>query len=149
MSYLYSPSTGGFYRHDHCNPPQDAVRITAARHAELMAGQAKGNAIIPSPRTGRPILRMPKRDATTRRAALVRAIKRDAARRIDMISPAWRQLNDMRDGSEAGDARFARIDAVRAASGEIERLAAQALPSALEAFPVRDHPLWPSFEEPA
>lgn len=57
------------------------------------------------------------------RQELVRAIKSAAARRIEAISPAWRQLNDMREPSESGAARFAAIDAVRAWSDDLERQA--------------------------
>lgn len=60
------------------------------------------------------------------RRELVRAIKSAAARRIDAISPAWRQLNDMREPTETGAARFAALDAVRAWSNELEQKALSA-----------------------
>lgn len=147
MGLHYSPSTGGFYHQDlHACLPVDAVPVTAKRHAELMAAQAEGATIVAAPDTGRPIIQRPARDAATHRAALRKAIKREAARRIEAISPIWRQLNDHRAPSEAADTRFAQIDAVRAASDAIEALVKIAAAAALDSFPVRDNPLWPEFE---
>jgi hypothetical protein len=79
---------------------------------------------------------------------MLAAIKREAERRIEAISPPWRQLNDLREPSDAGAARFAAIDAVRAASDAIEAVLAKAPAAALDGFPVADNPLWPR-EEPA
>lgn len=54
---FYSPSTGGFYILDiHGNGiPRDAIEITAARHDELISGQAAGQIIAAGP-DGAPIL---------------------------------------------------------------------------------------------
>lgn len=58
--------------------------------------------------------------------ALLVAIKAEAARRIEAISPGWQQTNDLRLPSTAGAARFAAIDAVRAWSNQLEATAAAA-----------------------
>ena len=46
-------------------------------------------------------------------AEAVAAIKIEAARQIEAVAPLWQQLNDMRQPTSEGDARFAAIDAVR------------------------------------
>lgn len=137
MPMFFSAATGGFYRPD-AKLPADAVEISDAAHARLLAGQAAGRAIVPG-KGGKPVLA----DRVPMRAQLVAAIRREAARRIEAIAPAWRQLNDLRDPTPAAAARFAAIDAVRAASNLIEQdMAATEVPG-LPAFPVVDHPLWP------
>ena len=115
MTHFYSPSTGGFYtRETHgARMPADVVAISARRHAELMKAQNAG-ARIEAGANGKPQARYP--DATDRRADLTSAIRREARRRIRAVSPEWRQLNDMREPSAAGAARFAAIDEIRRAS---------------------------------
>lgn len=51
MSYLYSPSTRGFYLPEmHGDAiPADAVAVSAEAHAALLAGQAAGQRIVPGP----------------------------------------------------------------------------------------------------
>ena len=66
-------------------------------------------------------------------AQVISAIKAEAARRIEAISPLWRQQNDLRAPSDAGAARFAAIDAVRGWSNRMEQLLARAdQPGAVE-----------------
>lgn len=138
MPMFFSAATGGFYRPD-VNRPADAVEISDAAHARLLAGQAAGRAIVPG-KGGKPVLA----DRIPLRAQLVTAIRREAARRIEAIAPAWRQLNDLRDPSPAAAARFAAIDAVRAASTLIEQDLSETATTGLLAFPVADHPAWPA-----
>lgn len=46
----YSPGNRGFYVEGiHDGVPEDAVEITATRHAELLSAQAAGMEIIPGP----------------------------------------------------------------------------------------------------
>lgn len=56
MAFHYSPSTGGFYHSDihGSDMPSDAVAISAARHAQLMAAQAQGQTIAPNA-AGKPV----------------------------------------------------------------------------------------------
>jgi hypothetical protein len=56
----YSPSTKGFYTTEIHGPniPEDAVEITAERHAELLAGQSEGKQIVPD-ENGNPVLIAP------------------------------------------------------------------------------------------
>ena len=140
MKISYSPTTGGFYPAGDADCPADACTITAARHAALLAAQAEGGEIVPD-KNGKPIIKT----VTVRqtRAAIGNRIKANARVRIHAISPPWRQLNDLREPSPAGAARFAAIDALRAASDLIERDLAATATSALPDFPVSDHPLWP------
>lgn len=147
MPIFYSSSCRGFFDPDvHGSLPDDALPINAKRHRELIAGQEQGARIEPG-EDGRPRLAWPDRSIATRRARLVARIKREAGRRIEHISPRWRQLNDIRTPSEDGALRFARIDAVRAASTEIEAQVRCVAAADLEAFPVPDHPFWPEFGE--
>ncbi len=126
--------------------PDDAVEISDARHAELLDAQAEGRAIEADAR-GRPVLVRRQRPAADELRARLRAgIQREAAQRIRAVSPEWQQLNDLRAPSDAGAVRFARIDAIRAASNAIEDLA-NGLPVAdLAGFPVATHTLWPEFD---
>lgn len=52
----------------------------------------------------------------------IAAVKAEAARKIEEISPWWRQQNDMRIPTPEGEARFAQIDAIRAQSNKDEAL---------------------------
>lgn len=122
--------------------PAGAIEISATRHAELMAAQAAG-ATISADAKGRPRALMP--DANDRRRQLRGAIRAEARRRINEISPLWRQINDLRDPTPAGKARFARIDAIRAASTLIEQNLAEVPAAALATFPIATHLLWPEF----
>ncbi|MEJ7933655.1 hypothetical protein WG907_05190 [Sphingobium sp. AN558] len=138
----FSPSTRGFYdARLHSARPSDAVAISPARHKAMLDGQAKGLQIIASA-NGRPTLKA--RAAVDPRAVLLRRVKREAARRIGAVAPVWRQLNDQREPSAAGAARFAAIDAIRAASDAIEATIAAAPTQALAAIDVANHLLWPA-----
>lgn len=56
MTIFYSKTTGGFYDNQiHNVLPEDAVEITAAYHATLLAGQAQGKTIMPG-KDGKPVL---------------------------------------------------------------------------------------------
>lgn len=144
MAIFYSPSLRGFFDPKIHDPmPEDAVRVAAKRHAELLAAQEAGGEIVPDTK-GRPAIRRP--GAEELRTALLAQVKREASRRIEAISPVWRQLNDQREPSEAGTRRFALIDAVRSASTLIEDQLDATPVKALESFPVRDNPLWPQID---
>lgn len=148
MAIKYSPGTGGFYDTDlNKNIPPDAVEIGEARRAEMLAAQAAGARIVPHPETGQPVAETESADAL--RARTLRSIKREAERRILSVSPLWRQINDQRDPGEGTEARFAAIDAIRAASDAIEALLAETADADLPVFPVVNSPLWPEFEDPA
>lgn len=50
MAYFYSAENGGFYVTGvHASMPADAVAITDAEHAAMMAAQAEGKLIVPGP----------------------------------------------------------------------------------------------------
>lgn len=125
--------------------PEGAVEISDARHAALLEALADGKAVTVG-RGGKPKIVRVRVDADELRASTVAQIRREAARRIEEISPVWRQLNDTREPSEDGARRFARIDAIRAASNAIERDLAEIPANDLALFPVRDHFLWPEFD---
>jgi hypothetical protein len=143
MALFYSASTNGFFDDQlHAALPDDAVEISAARHRVLLAAQANGSAICAGD-DSKPRIRRPVVTVADRRAALIRRVKREAARRIDAVSPIWRQLNDQRAPSDASAARFTAIDAVRAASNAIEAEIADLAADALAAFDIAAHSLWP------
>lgn len=142
----YSPGLRGFFSPDvHGTIVEDAVIVSATRHAELIAGQADGHEIVPD-RRGRPQLRrLGPSTIAEARAACVHAIKVEAARQIDKRMPLWRQINALRDQSDPG---FHEIDAIRAASNLIEtQVAEMADLKALLAFDVGACPLWPEFTD--
>jgi hypothetical protein len=147
MTIKYSASARGFFDTDlHKEIPDDAVSVTARRHAALLAGQAAGDEIVPDKR-GRPQLRaIAPATLEQARAACVQAIKREAGRRIDKRMPLWRQINALRDNSDPG---FHDIDAIRQASNLIEQLVSEATDLvAVRGLSIPDHPLWPAFDTP-
>ena len=148
---LYSASTRGFYdRAVHATIPADAVEITAVQHADLLARQMAGHAIVPGA-GGRPKASAPvPLPLEERRVRAIDAVKREARRRIEIFAPIWRQLNDARDlplsigaSRQAIEARFARIDAVRAASNQLERTIAGLNAQALSALDIHSNRHWP------
>lgn len=150
MAVLFAASTGRFYAAALTYPdgvPPDAVKVSPERHAALLFGQVEGKQIVADAR-GRPQLASP----VITRDQLTRAIKREAAARILAVSPDWRQANDLRavlasgEIGPAAEERFARIDAVRAASDLIEDQLVLTANKALAKFPVADNPYWPTFE---
>lgn len=141
---LFSPGTGGFYLDGVSSQiPEDAVPVSECHHQQLLANGGANIGVCP--KTGKPISTAPKITAAQRRAALVLAIKAEAQRRITAQSPLWRQINDLRLPSEAGAARFARIDAIRLASYLIEGQLADTPANKLDDFPISNNPFWPEF----
>ena len=141
MAIYYSATAHGFFDSAiHTVVPEDAVQIRPARHRQLLAAQSEG-AKIEADASGRPRIRHPLADE--KRAALLRQAKREAARRIDAVAPIWRQMNDMRAPGPDADARFAAIDAIRAASTLIERQIASASADRLAALDIAAHDAWP------
>ncbi|SFG08487.1 hypothetical protein SAMN05518801_10739 [Novosphingobium sp. CF614] len=145
---LWSPGTRGFYlRGISAAIPEDARPLERDIHASLLHQQTQGATIEPCSRTGRPRARHERLSIADRRAALAAAVKNEARRRIDAVSPAWRQINDLRAPSMAATERFAAIDAIRAASAAIEKLLAGMAAANLDTFPIAEHPLWPKFQD--
>lgn len=148
MTIKYSALHRGFFDTSlHAEIPDDAVSISPARHAALLAGQSEGYQIEPDKR-GRPQLRaIAPTTLAGARAKQIKLIKREAARRIDVRMPIWRQINALRNNADPG---FHEIDHIRAASDLIEeQISALVSFDAVEAFPVKDNPLWPEFDLPA
>lgn len=128
MSLHYSAARNAFFdERVHATLPDDAVPISAAEHARLLGEQASGKVILPGD-DGQPTARRKAENGEQLRVRLINATKREAARRIDVIAPLWRQLNDWRDLAtvEAGEQRaaierrVAAINAIRAASNRLE-----------------------------
>lgn len=143
MALFYSASVNGFFADDvHDTLPVDAIRITPARHRALLAGQAAGSTIGPG-EAGHPVLTRPASlTLVERRARAVLQVKREAARRIDTVAPIWRQINDMREPSRAGEARVAAITAIRNASSIREAEIATAAAARLSDIDIAGHPAW-------
>lgn len=142
----YSPSTNGFYLAGISTAiPEDAITISSARHAKIVAALAEGATLLADSK-GKPKILAARPSAAAAREQLATAIKREAARRIDQVSPIWRQINDTRAPSTEGARRFAQIDAIRDASGAIESLLGDVAARDLGAFPVSDNPAWPEFD---
>lgn len=117
---FYSASARGFYDsdiHGAAAIPADAVEVTPARHAELLDAQASEAPveIVPS-ETGTPIMsRQRTLTDAERRAQLHAQLERETVRRIGAVADTQQQLLDTRIGGTDADARFAQIDAIRAA----------------------------------
>ncbi len=127
MSLHYSAARNAFFdERVHATLPDDAVPISAAEHARLLGEQAVGKVILPGD-DGQPTARRKAENGEQLRVRLINATKREAARRIDVVAPLWRQLNDWRDlplsdGEQrnAIERRVAAINAIRAASNRLE-----------------------------
>lgn len=144
MTFFYSAMTGGFYSDAvHPTRPEDCVEISDAERLSLLDGQANGGTISACTTTGMPEVVAPVNDPATTRARLLASVKREASRRILIISPEWRQLNDLRSPSEAATNRFAAIDAVRSASNAVELQIGETADEDLGDFDVGKNPLWP------
>ena len=144
MTCFYSAMTGGFYRSAvHETRPDDCVEISDEEYHGLLNGQASGGTIAACPTTGKPEIVTPKTDPVATRARLLTLAKREASRRILLISPEWRQLNDLRAPSDAATARFAAIDAVRSASNAVELQIGETADEDLSDFDVTNDLLWP------
>lgn len=151
---FFSPSTGGFYDPAiHRVLPDDAVRISKARHAELIAARSAGKRVV-ADSAGRPVIKAAKPNLEQLRAGAVAAVKIEASRRILAIASLERQANDTAAialeafagaGTDIDGAldRRARIDAIRTASNAIEAQVARMPTSNLTAFDPSSHPLWP------
>jgi len=148
MDIFFSPSVHAFFTpalHGEAMPA-DAVAISGEEHRALIEGQSQGRAIACDD-DGRPCLApVPRVTLAQLRARAVARTKREAARRIEAIAPLWQQLNDSRAHPQLPEveARFAAIDAVRAASNAIETKIAGLSAASLAALDIANHPLWPS-----
>lgn len=145
MSLSYSPSTGGFFHAElHDELPADAQPVSEAKHRELLAAQAAGARIVAGP-DGRPTLVRPTPvKLAQRRTNAMMQVKAEAARRIEVIAPIWRQLNALRSAAGAGDPIFARIDAIRAAGDALEVAIADLTVTALAQLDVAADCHWPA-----
>lgn len=119
MTLFYSPSTRGFYDSDiHPAVPDDAVKISRDMHHKLLQAQVEGHVIEPGP-GGKPRAIAPAKPTIANlREQKIRAVKAEAARRIEEIAPVWKQMNALRGQTEG--ALFDRIDAVRDRSNALE-----------------------------
>lgn len=123
--------------------PADAVALKdEAEHARLLEAVNDGATIVLDAR-GKLRLHRARPDKAAQQAKLLAIVRREAATRIEAISPIWRQLNDQRDPSPAGAARFAAIDSVREASNAIEHEIGTASARDLGLLDIANHPLWP------
>ncbi|WP_313801007.1 hypothetical protein [Sphingobium sp.] len=146
MDLLFSQSAHAFFSRElHGDAvPTDAVSVTPEDHRTLLEGQSQGRTIIAG-ENGYPCLaKVSKPTVAETRAALVRRVKREAARRIEAIAPIWRQINDQRIATPEGAARFIAIDTVRAASSAIEAEIETGTAKDLKAIDLANHPLWPA-----
>lgn len=125
--------------------PAGAVKITDARHGQLLEALGEGHSVVAG-KGGKPAIKKAKADIATLRADAVRRVKAEAKRRIVKVAPIWRQINDMRFTSPEGEARFAQIDAIRAASDEIEAFAADLTAAQLRDYDIAKSPFWPEID---
>lgn len=157
--YLYSASANAFFDRDlHGDQaPADAVPISVARHARLLALQAAGSVIGPDG-DGRPSAHRHRVSEAARRRHLIARGKREAARRIDLLSPIWRQCNDNADlavaavqlaasGATTIDtgpamARRAAVERLRARSDAIENAVRALAPAEFAEFDPADDVHW-------
>jgi hypothetical protein len=128
----YSATCGGFFHEAlHTALPEDAVRIAALRHAELMGAQSEGRQIIADAR-GRPVLapvRVPGLEEL--RAQAIRALDAEAERRILAVASLARQSND---NALIAQAALAQASGKPAPEGLAQALARRAAIDALRAI---------------
>jgi hypothetical protein len=164
MSHLYSASTNAFFHrgvHAAETIPADAVPISARRHQQLLTGQGEGRAISAGS-DGKPQLSPNvKPGAALLRRIATSDIKREARRRILAIASLERQANDnaaiatfalgLATGTDLGAELAAHqavqrreaIDAIRAASNQLEATIADWSVGALAQFNATDASYWP------
>ena len=153
----WSPSTGHFYHSEvHGTAiPEDAVRVTARRHAELLDGQRQGRSILVGA-NGKPTLSAIRKPTVDQlRTFAVADIKAEASRRILAVASIARQTNDnaifalrvlnlaTAEDFDAAFERRAAIDAIRAASNALEHKIATWSALALSSFDAADAAHWP------
>jgi len=98
--------------------PTGAVEITKQEFDALFEAQ-RGGATIQADKKGKPIAVFPPSpSASTLKDRLVRLVKSEAFRRIELIAPIWKQLNALRG---QGTIDVAAIDAIRANSNKAEQ----------------------------
>lgn len=121
MGIFYSASRRGFLDSELHELPDDAVRVTPARHAQMIEAQSAGAEIVPGA-GGRPRIKRPELPPTEAlRARAIRLVKREAMRRIEAVAPLWRQLNDLHEPDAPGvTERRVAINAIRMTSNRIE-----------------------------
>ncbi|MEG3089764.1 hypothetical protein [Sphingomonas sp. PB4P5] len=136
--------------------PADAIKITAKRHRDMIAGQGSGRSILVNA-SGKPELspiRKPTREQLLRVA--IGDIKAEASRRILAVASLEQQANDnaaMAIAALAGEAtpeaaaarlRRLAIDAIRAASNVLEATIASWSAGALSNFNAGAEAHWPA-----
>lgn len=139
MTLVFSPADSALYETEIANPrpPEDGVAIAEDAIVGLFVAIEQGARIV-GVEDGQPVLQWP-----DRRAALVLEVKAEAARRINAVSPIWRQINDTREESPEGAARFAMIDKIRAASNAIEIAMAELPEDQAASLDLVAHEAWP------
>jgi hypothetical protein len=144
MTIYFSAHRRGFFDgRFHDALPADAVAISDDQYRQLLDAQAAG-AAIDADASGLPKAATPARPTLSAlRAATIEKVKAQASRRILAISPLWQQMNDLRLPTDDGDARFARIDAIRHASDAIEADVAAMSARSIEALDLATHIAWP------
>ncbi|MBU1605785.1 MAG: hypothetical protein KKC79_00525 [Gammaproteobacteria bacterium] len=153
MTTRYSPSTRGFYETELHGAaiPSDSVYVTPARHAQLLAAQAEGATIEPSPGTGNPVIvPTPAPSAQALAASAKTAVRSEADKRIQNLMSLPKQVAILRDHVLNGTpldastlAAFAAVDAVQSAADTIDADIDQRSVEELRTYPVRDNNTWP------
>lgn len=163
MSIHYSPARDTFFDASlHPDLPADAVKVSADDHATLLQARTAGMTI--TIKRGRPVAVQPIVPVEQRRAVAVQGVKAEAGRRILATASLIQQANDNAaiamaalassagvDGDPAANAianaaidRRQRIDAIRAASNQIEAAIATMSVRSLAALDVTADHHWPA-----
>lgn len=162
MGLFYSPSAGGFFDtalHG-LKVPADAVPISSEQHRGLLDAQAEGKRICHDDQ-GRPYAERPASPKLEERRELaVRRARAEARRRILAVATLEQQANDSaaialqalqiaQTGASTVDAgvavdRRTRIDALRAASNQLESAIAGMNARALAALEIASPTHWPN-----
>jgi len=162
MTLHYSAAHNSFFDAGiHAKLPEDAVPITRAAHARLLAGQAEGKRIV-ADKQGRPRLAASAAPSLERRRELARgAVRAEARRRILQVATIEQQSNDnaaialmalqLAAGAATIDAfaavaRRERIDAIRGASDRLEAAIAAMNAGALATLDIAAPEHWPAAE---
>lgn len=163
MSIHYSPASDTFFDASlHTALPADAVEVSADDHATLLQARTAGMTI--TMKRGRPVAVQPIVTVEQRRAIAVQAVKAEAGRRIIGTASLIQQANDNAaiamaalassagvDSDPAANVvanaaidRRQRIDAIRAASNQIEATIATLSARSLAALDVTADHHWPA-----
>jgi Zn-dependent metalloprotease len=136
----------------HRSIPAGAVKITSRVFQSMLAARSEGREILADP-DGKPKAGpKPVESIADLRGRQIQVVKSEAARRIAIVAPIWKQINDtvllasaaIDAEKAAAVARRATIDAIRSASDALEAMISVMNNKQLAVLDVAADRFWPA-----